>query len=140
MRAAVYAEDLESHRRAEDLRQIHSYLSALPERAALVGAASSIEIYVLPTNGGIQQELASPDLQELICSYGWRCSWALSVVGCESTFNPLAYNPAGPYSGLFQVWLGHRWSREQLEDPVINVAAAWELYQGRGVAHWPECG
>jgi hypothetical protein len=58
---------------------------------------------------------------------------------CESDGNPLSYNPVGPYVGLFQVWLGHRWTRAQLEDPEINVAAAYELYQRSGWQPWPSC-
>src|SRR5262249_39721410 len=29
-------------------------------------------------------------------------AWGLRVARCESGFNPRAYNPAGPYYGLFQ--------------------------------------
>lgn len=29
-------------------------------------------------------------------------TWMLSIARCESGFNPRAYNPAGPYIGLFQ--------------------------------------
>ncbi len=71
-----------------------------------------------------------------ICSYPWPCEWALAVIECESGGDPNAYNPAGPYVGLFQVWEGYGGN---LYDPAVNVAVAWELYQSGGAGHWPHC-
>jgi hypothetical protein len=34
--------------------------------------------------------------------YGVSYSWMLKIARCESSLNPRAYNPAGPYIGLFQ--------------------------------------
>jgi len=72
---------------------------------------------------------------DLVCSYGWDCSWALAVIQCESGGNPNAYNPAG-YVGLFQVWEGHS---SNLRDPATNIAAAYSLYLSGGRSHWPNC-
>ena len=72
---------------------------------------------------------------DLVCSYGWDCSWALAVINCESGGNPNAYNPAG-YVGLFQVWEGHN---SNLRDPATNIAAAYSLYVSGGRARWPNC-
>jgi len=72
----------------------------------------------------------------LVCSYDWPCEWALAVVDCESTNSPSAYNPAGPYIGLFQVWEKYGGN---LYDPEVNVSKAYGLYQSGGSAHWPNC-
>jgi hypothetical protein len=71
-------------------------------------------------------------IEALVCSYPWNCSWALSVMYCESGGNPNAYNPAGPYIGLFQI-LG---SSSSLFDPVVNVAAAYDKYVSQGPGAW----
>ena len=34
--------------------------------------------------------------------YGVSYAWMLKIARCESSLNPRAYNPAGPYIGLFQ--------------------------------------
>jgi hypothetical protein len=70
--------------------------------------------------------------------YPWNAERAYQIMMCESSGDPLAYNPAG-HVGLFQVALIHRWTRAELENPEINVAAAFELYEGRGWQPWPSC-
>jgi hypothetical protein len=79
---------------------------------------------------------SASDWRELVCSYDWDCDWALAVIACESGGNPNAYNPQGPYIGLFQIWGGHG---SNLEDPTTNIAAAYSLYLSGGRGHWPNC-
>jgi hypothetical protein len=79
---------------------------------------------------------SSQHWRELVCSYNWDCSWALSVIACESGGNPNAYNPAGPYVGLFQVLDPSR----SLFDPAANIAAAYAKYQSQGRRAWGACG
>lgn len=78
--------------------------------------------------------------RELIDQYQWDGAKAEAVMLCESDGNADAYNPVGPYWGLFQIWEGHRWTAEELVIPEINVAAAYEKYRGMGWQPWPECG
>ena len=66
----------------------------------------------------------------------WPCEWAWAVVGCESGFQVDAVSPDGQHIGLFQVSLVHRWTREELLNPVVNVAAAAELYTRSGGQPW----
>jgi hypothetical protein len=54
---------------------------------------------------------------------------------CESGGNPSAYNPAGPYIGLFQILS----SDSSLFDPVVNVATAYEKYISQGPGAWGAC-
>ena len=75
-------------------------------------------------------------LEELVCSYGWNCSWALSVMYCESGGNPDAYSPYGPYIGLFQLHASHG---SNLFDPATNVAVAYSVYLSSGPAAWGAC-
>ncbi len=79
---------------------------------------------------------AAADWQDLVCSYDWDCAWALAVIYCESGGNPNAYNPQGPYVGLFQIWEGHG---ANLRDPATNIAAAYSLYLSGGRGNWPNC-
>lgn len=74
--------------------------------------------------------------RELVCSYDWDCSWALSVIACESGGNPNAYNPRGPYVGLFQLLDPSR----SLFDPAENTAAAYAKYRRQGPGAWGACG
>jgi hypothetical protein len=66
--------------------------------------------------------------------------WALRVAKCESGYNPNAYNPAGPYMGLFQFAAG-TWARtpyggQSPYDPVANANAAAWLYASSGPGQW----
>jgi Transglycosylase SLT domain len=75
-------------------------------------------------------------IEEMVCSYAWDCSWALSVMYCESGGNPNAYNPAGPYIGLFQI---HESLGTDLYDPATNIATAYSLYLSHGPSAWGGC-
>lgn len=79
---------------------------------------------------------ASGDWRSLVCSYNWDCGWALSVIYCESGGDPNAYNPAGPYVGLFQIYD----PSVSLFDPAANIAAAYAIYQSQGPSAWGVCG
>jgi transglycosylase-like protein with SLT domain len=67
-------------------------------------------------------------------------SWGLRVAQCESGFNPRAYNPAGPYMGLFQFLMSTFRATPSgsgdIYDPVANAnAAAWKFANG-GASAW----
>ena len=83
-------------------------------------------------------DLAGAEWRSTVCAarYSWPCSWALGVVACESTWNPNAYNPDGPYLGLFQIWIGYGGN---LYDPATNIETAARLYEDGGAGHWPNC-
>ncbi len=90
----------------------------------------------IPTDAPVVVQ-AAPIVQtggwaELVCQYDWDCGYALAIIPCESGGNPNAYNPAGPYIGLFQVLNGS-------SDPAVNVAQAYAKYASGGWAHWPNC-
>jgi uncharacterized protein YabE (DUF348 family) len=64
---------------------------------------------------------------------------------CESGLNPNAYNPAGPYYGLYQfdqqTWTANGGSGSPSGKSIAEqTAVAWTLYQARGAAPWPVCG
>jgi resuscitation-promoting factor RpfB len=64
---------------------------------------------------------------------------------CESGLNPNAYNPAGPYYGLYQFDQGTWQSNGGTGLPTGKSIAeqtrvAYNLYQARGRAPWPTCG
>ncbi|MDH5372863.1 MAG: transglycosylase family protein [Acidimicrobiia bacterium] len=72
---------------------------------------------------------------------------AVLVAKCESGFNPNAYNPAGPYGGLFQ-HLESAWAARataagypgaSIFDPEANTAAAHLVWSSSGWGPWPSC-
>jgi hypothetical protein len=67
-------------------------------------------------------------------------AWGLRVASCESGFNARAYNPAGPYYGLFQFLMATfkatPYGSGDIYDPVANAnAAAWKWANG-GASAW----
>jgi hypothetical protein len=72
---------------------------------------------------------------------------AVLVAKCESGFNPMAYNPAGPYGGLFQhletAWTSRAsaagYPGASIFDPEANTAAAYLLWSSSGWSPWPSC-
>ena len=66
--------------------------------------------------------------------------WALRVARCESGYNPSAYNPAGPYMGLFQflqsTWNHTPYAGSSPYDANANARAAAWLYSTSGPGQW----
>ena len=68
--------------------------------------------------------------------YGVSYPWMLKIARCESGLNPRAYNPAGPYIGLFQflpsTFRAH--GGTNIYDPVqqSNIAANMLAHGGAG--------
>ena len=66
--------------------------------------------------------------------------WGLRVARCESGYNAQAYNPAGPYYGVFQfsmsTFKATPYGNQNIFDASANVnAAAWKYGQG-GAGAW----
>jgi uncharacterized protein YabE (DUF348 family) len=64
---------------------------------------------------------------------------------CESGLNPNAYNPAGPYYGLYQfdqqTWQANGGTGTPSGKSIAEqTRVAYNLYQARGRAPWPVCG
>jgi hypothetical protein len=76
--------------------------------------------------------------------YGLSTSKALSVAKCESGFNPKAYNPAGPWAGVYQqdtdYWperskkYGH--PGESVFNAYANVDVSLKMARKDGWGHW----
>src|SRR5436190_7913756 len=80
-------------------------------------------------------------IQQAFAPYGaGAVAWGLRVARCESGYNPRAYNPAGPYMGLFQFLMSTfratPYGSGDIYDPVANAnAAAWKFANG-GASAW----
>jgi soluble lytic murein transglycosylase-like protein len=78
----------------------------------------------------------------MICAtFGDQCSKALSVVQCESNFNPGVVGAAGE-RGLFQIhpvhiqYLAPFGGWDAMFDPAANIAYAHNLYSQQGWGPW----
>jgi hypothetical protein len=71
-------------------------------------------------------------------------NWA-ALAGCESGGNPAAYNPVGPFYGLYQFMQG-TWNAvggvglPSDASPSEQTFRAQLLYQRSGAGQWPVCG
>ena len=72
---------------------------------------------------------------------------AVLVARCESNLDPSAYNPAGPYGGLYQHSLvswdsraaSAGWAGSSVYDATANTAVAAWLWGRGGWGSWPWC-
>jgi len=125
------------------LDQIWDYrtLVAQETKAAATAAAQQPKPLAQPK----AQSYGSGPIQDIISRafspYGpTAVAWGLRVAHCESGFNPQAYNPAGPYYGLFQFLMSTfkatPYGSGDIYDPVANAnAAAWKWAHG-GAGAW----
>lgn len=81
---------------------------------------------------------SAPSLADLVCSYGWPCAEALSVMQCESGGRNVQNASGGPFIGPFQLWTGHARAGENLWDVATNVAVAYRIWSAQGWGPW-EC-
>jgi hypothetical protein len=93
--------------------------------------------------------LTAAEMRALVEQFFPESEWdkAVLVARCESNYDPAAYNPAGPFGGLYQhslaYWDGRAasagWPGASVYDAAANTAVtAWLLNQG-GWGHWPWC-
>lgn len=109
----------------------------VPIVAFVVIASSPVGIHADPGDGFGSGQLDRDHLAQLVCSLPWPCGWAVETAVCESQGITTAYNPAGPYIGLFQVEGGSM-------DPTENVRQAFAMWaewqRGERGNPWAYCG
>lgn len=126
-KAAADAQAAEQARQAELARQ---------QAAAAAVARPAPAPAPPPAPGSVQ------DIIVRACSpYGQATvDWCLRVASCESGYNPNAYNPAGPYYGLFQFLMSTfkntPYGNQNIYDPYYNAAAAAWKYSVSGGGAW----
>ncbi len=144
--SAVEAEVLDARSDIElgfDLMRLGDQATMAPLSVSKLGAGEGLQGPGLVAGSGGRGDRVrdAQDWTALVSQYEWDVARALAVVACESSGFPFAVGiePPHRFVGLFQIWTGHRWTEEDLMDPAINVAAAYELYERSGWAPWPSC-
>ena len=105
--------------------------AATPKPVVQVAAAPPSPAGPPPSAGTIQAIIYAAATK-----YGVSYPWMLKIARCESGLNPRAYNPAGPYIGLFQflpsTFRAH--GGTNIYDPVqqSNIAANMLAHGGAG--------
>jgi hypothetical protein len=115
--------------------------SSTPRRSAAPRVASAPPAPA-PAVGACASAACVPDLiRQAFAPYGQTgIDWGLRVAKCESGYNPNAYNPVGPYYGVFQFLMSTfkatPYGNQNIFDASANVnAAAWKYGQG-GASAW----
>jgi len=95
-----------------------------------------------PQEDTVSTSYGTGTIQQIIIDaaneYGIDPNWLLSIASCESGFNPRAYNPAGPYIGLFQ-YLQSTWDANgygSIYDPVAQARTTARMLSQGGASHW----
>jgi Transglycosylase SLT domain len=119
--------------------------AAVQAAAAAQAKARAAAARSAPAPPAAVQSFSAGSVQDIITKaftpYGATAvAWGLRVARCESGYNPRAYNPAGPYYGLFQFLMSTfnatPYRGQDIYDPVANAgAAAWKYGQG-GAGAW----
>jgi hypothetical protein len=113
--------------------------------ATTTTTAPAVTTTTVPSSG----PLTAGEMRALVEQFFPESEWekAVLVARCESNYDPSAYNPAGPYGGLYQhslaYWDGRAaaagWAGASVYDATANTAVtAWLMNQG-GWGHWPWC-
>jgi len=128
-RAAAEAKAAEEARQAELAREQAAAAAAAAVRVAQPAAAT------VPA-GSVQEIIV-----RAFSPYGQAAvDWGLRVAKCESGYNPRAYNPAGPYYGLFQFLMSTfkntPYGNQDIYDAYYNAAAAAWKYSVSGGGAW----
>jgi hypothetical protein len=68
-------------------------------------------------------------------------SWMISTAECESTLRPNAYNPSGPYYGIFQFLMStfKAHGGTDIWDPVQQSQIAASMFASGDSSAWPVC-
>ena len=68
-------------------------------------------------------------------------SWMISTAECESTLRPNAYNPSGPYYGIFQFLMStfRAHGGTDIWDPVQQAQIAASMFASGNSSAWPVC-
>jgi hypothetical protein len=114
-------------------------MNAMRDEVLETGAAGKFKLKLIRTNKTVPGMIGG-----LSRRYGLNTSKALSVARCESGFNPRAYNPAGPWAGVYQqdtdYWPGR--SRkyghpgESVFNAYANVDVSLKMARDMGWGHW----
>jgi soluble lytic murein transglycosylase-like protein len=74
-------------------------------------------------------------------AHGVDPSWMISTASCESGLRPTAYNPSGPYYGLFQFLMStfQAHGGTNIWDPVQQSEIAASMFAAGDSAAWPVC-
>jgi hypothetical protein len=103
-----------------------------PHRAALAAPAPAAN-YAPGSIAGIITAAAD--------RYGVNPNWMIRTAECESGLNPLAYNPSGPYYGLFQFLMStfRAHGGTNIWNPAQQANITASMFAAGDSSAWPVC-
>jgi hypothetical protein len=114
-------------------------MNAMRDRVLLTGTTARFKLKLIRVKKKVPGMIGG-----LATRYGVSVSKALSVAKCESGYNPKAYNPAGPWAGVYQqdtdYWaqrakkFGH--PGESVFQAYANIDVSLKMARSMGWSHW----
>lgn len=131
--------------------RVETKSEAEPDKKPAIKAQAAKQKKPVVAERVVKHPIGCSHYTKLVSEYSWNVSVALAVMGAESRCNPLAVGDGhltywqngikyGMSCGLFQVrFLPGRPDCKQMQDPVKNIAKAYQLYASGGWGHWSVC-
>jgi hypothetical protein len=114
-------------------------VNAMRDQVQATGDAAKFQVTLFPVRKGVK-----PMITGLARRHNLSITKSHQVARCESNYNPRAYNPAGPWAGVYQqdtdYWKGRakRWGHpgESVFNPYANVDVSLKMARDWGWHHW----
>jgi hypothetical protein len=114
-------------------------VNAMRDRVQSTGDAAQFQVTLFPVRKDVKGMIKG-----LATRHHLSVTKSLRVARCESNFNPRAYNPAGPWAGVYQqdtdFWRARarRWGHpgESVFNAYANVDVSLKMARSWGWHHW----
>jgi hypothetical protein len=118
-----------------------------PPPLSTLAAAPQLSTLEETTDGTLipYQKYSATQVEAIITAaaeaHGVDPAWMIRTAECESTLRPDAYNPSGPYYGLFQFLMStfHAHGGTDIWDPVQQSDITASMFASGDSSAWPVC-